>query len=335
MTHSLLFSCVAENNARFATLVENLAISVRTFAGEHREAPVVALFVDSIEGEFRARLQRLAVDVEIVPRVAGGNPLANKQRMLELHERHEFEVLLGLDCDTIVVADPGKWADRDRIGAKAADYGHLTDQEWRRMFSALGLPMPARTLRATRTGDPLPPYFNSGVIAVPHALCGPLKAAWTDAYVRLSDAARRDPSMIRGQFRWLIEQASLGCGILLGDLPWHALPAEMNFPTHVSVRSDAIPAHPVILHYHHDHDARGFLFRSRTAQMEVHLNRFNRRRSELTGDEYEGIRRPPLRRRAYDEVAQRFGSPVADSAWYRSQTATRVRRRVLRSIGLG
>jgi hypothetical protein len=335
VTASVLFCCVAENRPRFATLVENLAISLRSFGGEYRDAPFVALFVDGVEGTFRARLERLGVEVQVVPRVAGGNPLANKLRMLELSSARAFDVLVGLDCDTIVVSDPGPWVDPERVGAKPADFDLLNDQEWRGVYASLGLTLPARTLRATATGTAIPPYFNSGVIFVPHGLCAPLGSAWADAYQRLGEAVRRDPSLIREQWRWLVEQLSLGCAITVSGLPWHALPSALNFPTHVAVVRESVPASAVILHYHAEHDEQGFLFRSRTAEMDPVLDAFNRRRAAVTGQAYHGMRRAPWPSRARRAVADRFWASLADRSWYRSAVATKVRKRVKRAIASG
>lgn len=335
MTPSVLFSCVAENRPRFATLVENLAISLRGFGGEHADAPFVALFVDDVDEPFRSRLERLGVEVQVVPRVAGGNPLANKLRMLELSATRAFDVLVGLDCDTIVVADPVPWADPERIGAKPADYDRLNDQEWRGVYASLGLALPARTLRATATGTAIPPYFNSGVIFVPHGLCAPLETAWIDAYERLGEAVRRHPSLIREQWRWLVEQLSLGCAISSAGLPWRDLPPALNFPTHVKVVPESVPSSPVILHYHGEHDQQGFLFRSRTPDMDPVLDRFNRQRAALSGQAYDGMRRAPLPQRARRAVADRFWASLADQSWYRSAVATKVRKRVKRAIASG
>jgi hypothetical protein len=328
----LLFSCVAENRPRFATLAHNLTLSLRSFGGASRDARLVVLFVDAVEDRFRAPLEQLGAQVRVVPRVPGGNPLANKLRMLELADDLDFEVLVALDCDTIVLADPAPWADLDRIGAKAADFDRLNEQEWRKVFASLGISMPERTLMATATGTPVPPYFNSGVVYVPHRLCDPLGRAWTASYRRLSDAVAADPSLIREQWRWLVEQLSLGCAVLEAGLPWHELPPAINFPTHVPVVASSIPGDPVIAHYHSDHDERGFLYRSRTAALDDHLNRFNLRLAEATGEPYAGIGRPPLLRRVRRRSADWFWALLADRGWYRSPRVTALRKRVKRAL---
>ena len=332
MTPSVLFACVAENRPRFATLVENLAISLRSFGGDHRDAPLVALFVDAVDDAFRARLERLDVGVEVVPRVAGVKPLANKLNMLDLADTHSFDVLALLDCDTIVVSDPIPFADPEHIRIKPADTDTLTDVEWRNLFAAVGLPMPERTLITTAWGQPIPPFFNSGVIFAPREFCGRLKRRWLDTYVKLDELVWQDRSLLREQERWLTEQVSLGIAILLDDLPWRPLPAAANFPTHVAVTGEPVPQQPAILHYHWEHDDAGFLFRSKTQELDALLDRFNRRRGELTGQAYKGIRRMPLPGRARRAVAAWFWGLLADRAWYRSPEVTALRKRLKRSL---
>ncbi len=159
-------------------------------------------------------------------------------------------------------------------------------------------------------------------------MCAALQRGWTDSYFRLGEAVRRDPSILREQLRWAIEQASLGCGILLEDLPWHALPPAMNFPTHIRVIAASVPSEPIVLHYHRDHDERGFLYRSRTPAVDPFLDRVNRRRAELTGEPYARIQSVPLRRRAREAVTSWFWGLLADRSWYRSPAVTRMRKRV-------
>jgi hypothetical protein len=166
------------------------------------------------------------------------------------------------------------------------------------------------------------------VLSVPHGSCASLKRGWSDAFARLSQAVAADPSVVREQWRWLIEQISLGCGILLEDLAWHPLPPAMNFPTHMRVISESVPNQPVILHYHQDHDERGYLYRSRTREMDPFLDRFNLWRAEATGEAYGGIRRRPLPQRVRRSAATWFWGLLADRAWYRSASMTRLRRQV-------
>ncbi len=48
-------------------------------------------------------------------------PASNKLRMLELADTHDFDVLLAIDTDTIVLGDVGRYADPERRGGQAGE----------------------------------------------------------------------------------------------------------------------------------------------------------------------------------------------------------------------
>lgn len=306
-------------------MAHNLAISIRSFAGELSQAPIVVNFVDDVAPSFARPLEELHAEVRVVERVSGGNPLANKLRMLELDKDHDFDVLLALDCDTAVVGDPTSWVDTECIGAKPADFDRFTDEEWRGLFAAAGVAEPQRVLTATATGEQIYPYFNSGVLFVPRALCGPLADAWMCTYWQLCTALQREPGLVREQWQWLAEQASLALGLLRDGLPWRALPPSLNFPSHTRVTS-AFSTPPVIVHYHGDVNERGFLLRSANPAIDPWLDRFNRRRADVTGLPYVRMPRRAAHKRIGRAVTRCFWPLLADRGWYRSRAGKGVRR---------
>lgn len=314
-------------------MAQNLAISIRGFGGILSDSPIVVNFVDGVQEEFASVLRALGVEVRVVERVPGSNPLANKLRMLELHADHEFDVLVMLDCDVVVLGDPSAWIDAKAIGAKAADFDRFTDEEWRWLFAGVGVAEPAKVLTATATGGKTYPYFNSGVLFVPAPLCGMLRDGWMETYDLVSELLAADPTGIREQWQWLAEQASLALAILRRGLPWYALPPELNFPGHVVVHTNAPPLPPVIVHYHAERDKRGFLMASPTPDLNTWLDDFNRRRAAVTGQPYTGLRRHSLSERLRRAASQWLAERVGERKWYRSKPVGRVRRGIKRAVG--
>jgi len=331
----VLFSCVAENRPAFATMAHSLALSIRGFAGALANAAIVVNFVDGVEPRFAAPLEALGVQLRTVPRVSAANPLANKLRMLELHAEHEFDVLVALDCDVIVVGDPSPWIDPGRIAAKAADFDRFDDDEWRRLFDVVRVPVLERTLTATATGQRTYPYFNSGVVLVPHDVCGRLQTAWLATFADLGTALAADPHLIRTRWQWLAEQASLSLAVLRAELPWTALPPEVNFPSHVPVPPGTLRGPPIVVHYHSERDVAGFLLRSRTPAIDPLIDRFNRRRAEVTGIPYGGLGRRSVPARLKRDATDRLWGAVVDSPWYDSSAARRVRSALKRAAPRG
>ena len=129
---TVLFSCVA-GAARWIPRVEDLVFSVRRFGGSCSDAPFVVNFVGEIPDRAGRVLADLGADARTVEPIPG-QPTANKLRMLDLHRSAEFEVLVALDCDTVVVADPRPQIPSSAIGAKPADSDPFTHRDWRRLY---------------------------------------------------------------------------------------------------------------------------------------------------------------------------------------------------------
>ena len=107
-------SCVAENGDRWYQEAHNLVLSIRRFGGGLSTAPVVVNFVDAVEPRYESGLAELDAEVRVVPRFDRRTPASNKLRMLELADTHQFDVLLAIDTDTLVVGDVSRYADARR-----------------------------------------------------------------------------------------------------------------------------------------------------------------------------------------------------------------------------
>jgi len=307
-----LIACVSENRHDWFLKVQNLVLSVRALGGTLRDARVLVSFVDGVDDNFRRPLERLGAKVQTSERMKL-NPFANKLRMLELDDSEDFDVLVAIDCDTVVVGDVTRYLSREVIRAAPVDYDRLTNPEWRRVFDLAGVSRPERSQVSAATGEPIYPSFNSGVLFIPHRLCRDLHRNWLEQQERLA-AAFGTRNVVRSQWQLHIGQYALANALLAGQLPFEPLPAGLNFPTHVPVHESVIDANPepLILHYHADLDSHGFLTRPRSAVAEAPADRFNRLRGELLGVDYGGLAGRPLRvrlrrlrRRAYRLLALR------------------------------
>jgi hypothetical protein len=294
----LLVSCVAENRPDWHTRVYNLALSCVT-APSAVPPRFVANFVGGIDRAAGRRIEDLGAEVRVVSRVDRRNPYLNKLRMLELGSGGDFDVLAALDCDTIVVRDLSPHLSLDSVGAKPADLDRLTPEQWRRLYDALGLDHPTGTFIATSSGQPIGPYFNSGVLLIPRAYCRPLLDAWTEMTDRILAIYREQPTIVPEQWRMYLDQYSLACALAATATPVRALPSELNYPTHVPVHPAARTGiDPVILHYHKDVTPSGFLTRSRTQELDPYLHAFNVQRSAALGITYRRLPGLPLKTRA-------------------------------------
>jgi hypothetical protein len=296
----ILLSCVSENRPGWYDKVYNLVLSVRSFGGSLANERVVVNFVDGADPGAAAELEGLGAEVRVVERFDVRNPYANKLRMLELGKELDFDVLVALDCDAIVTGDFRDQVPADRVAAKPADLDRLTDAEWLRLFEALGVAVPAKSVVATVTGEPMYPYFNSGVMTVPRERCLDLLRGWSHFSDRVLELFDRRPAVIPKRWQFHSGQYSLACALIDGGFPVQPLPVTMNFPTHLRVHGPMLAGHgqPRIIQYHKGIDRDGFLLRDRVDLLDPYLDRFNRARAAALRLPYPGLGRVPLSMRA-------------------------------------
>lgn len=298
----VLFGCISEDRPGWYERVANLVLSVRGFGGPLADAPVVAGFVDSVDEAARRRLEALGAEVCVVPRFDARNPYANKLRMLEFVEDHDFDVLVMLDCDVLVMGDLTPYLSTTAVAAKPADLDRLTDAEWLALFAALRVPVPERSTVATTSGQAMYPYFNSGVIFVPAAVCRALLRSWTTLIAELFTLYETQPDLVPKHYAFHADQLSLSCALLRDAVPARALPVSLNYPTHISVHPAVAAAAPppLILHYHKDFTPSGVVMRSRTrdAAVDALVARFDAYRAERLGEPFRGVPGVPFRSRA-------------------------------------
>ena len=302
----LLLSCTCEDRADFHARVEMLLGSARRLGGSLAFSPLVVNVVGGADPAFAARVQALGAEVRVVARApAGAPPHANKLCMLSLHDRDDFDVLLAVDCDVAIARDPAPLIGAGTIGVVPADTDPLGESQWHALLAALRIEPGPRRVHATTTGRPMYPYFNSGVVTVPRALCAELLARWTDALHELTELWPREPRLIPRSKRFFTDQYALMAALRRGGLPWAVASRELNFPTHVPLHGPTVAGlKPALLHYHSEFDEHGLLFRPRCAVAETAADLVNRSHSQAAGIPYRGLRSRPLHGHAHLAVTR-------------------------------
>jgi hypothetical protein len=295
----ILFSCLSESDPKWLRGVTSLVSSLRRFGGSSSSARFVVNYVDRVPTEAATALSGLGAETRRVEALGDRGP-QNKLRMLDLHQAYDFDVLVALDCDTVVVSDPAPHIPGSAIGAKPVDRDPLSRRDWRRLYGALG-----------SGWDPdagIPPCFNSGVLTVPRQLCEPLRREWLSAHHEVAAALGSDSRLIPRHLHFFSDQFSLALCLARAGLEPDPLPLIMNFPTHVPVPDSALQAggEPVILHYHRAVDRRGMLQRPRSPLAAEAAERFNRARASELGLDYFGLRSRSRVARWAEAAAERF-----------------------------
>ena len=219
-------------------------------------------------------------------------------------------MLVALDCDTVVVADPAPHVPRSAIGAKPSfDYDPLAPADWRRIYRAMGVAPSPLKIRATSTGMESSLCFDSGVLTVPRPFCEQLQHEWIGAHSQVAAVLGRDSHLIPRHLHFFTDQVSLALCTACSSLRFRPLPVTMNFPTHVPVHLSALPEDPcpVILHYHDAVDDRGLLYRPRSTVAVDRANAFNLALAAQLGVPYSGLCTRPL--------LSRLAQGTADRVW--------------------
>ncbi len=170
-------------------------------------------------------------------------PIGNKLLCLDVPT--SAQRLLFLDSDTMAMgpADEGRLAAAFGQGfaAKPADIATASQSlaTWTALYATAGLAMPQERVRATVSGETMPPYFNAGVIGVnANAGFGRLWADRALAIDRLPELPGRRPHL---------DQLSLPVAVAQSGLATHPIGEEWNFPANLRVLPEPLP---MLCHYH-------------------------------------------------------------------------------------
>lgn len=246
----VVVATVFEPRDHFPAEVELLYRSMSLRGGRLASARRIAYCVGTPDANLKATLEELDVEIRESPPFDDRCAHANKLAMFERHP--DADLLLALDTDVAFTGDPTGWLLEDVIGAKPVDCNIFEESQWKRLFGHFGLDVPTSRDLPHAEGPPVPPYFNSGVISVPMEHVGSIASRWGANVLRLLDEYAELGQDI-AKYRFFTDQFAFALTLAELRLPVTNLPLEMNFPTHIELRSVHRPdvVHPVLVHHHH------------------------------------------------------------------------------------
>jgi hypothetical protein len=289
-----IFACVGENDVTWLPALENLVLSLRCFGGALAGSPFVVHLVGGANRVITERLARYDVEIRVVAPVEPRKPSSNKLRMLELAEAHQFDTLVMLDHDTIVMGDLTEVVGDPALRALPAGMAPIDAVQWESLYAAAGLDVPTHRTTMVRTGVETMPYYNSGVLFVPARTCGPLREQWLHHLTWMLDGGAARAGM-EGLSK---DQIPLSLALASTGIRVRQLPVNLNLST-TQHRASRPYRHqwgpPFIFHYHRQLDSDGFVLPSPWRAVNPWLDRFNLRRAKQLGIAYRGLGRVPLR----------------------------------------
>lgn len=275
-SESLVIGCVTENMPKFLAQSLRLLQSVRWFGGRIADARFVICSVETIDPEWLATFERYHAEVHLVSRFSTKHPQSNKLRFLELDLTRDYDHVVLLDCDTIVVQDPSKYFLADRFQAKIADTNTVPSAALQKLFDAFDLTPPKEEFHCTVTGESTIPYFNAGVLLFTRQNIRELLPVWLDINRQLLDRLE-----LLGEHANYCEQATLSLALGATGTLFGPLGNEMNFPTHFSKRFESLEGtDPLIIHYHSEADQSGYIKNSGYPLVDTRIRAFNTRLRE-------------------------------------------------------
>jgi hypothetical protein len=257
MTTNAVFTCIAEPTKRFLEQSARLLMSVRWFGGSLGQARFVLGCTGPVPRAALELFDHYGAEVITVERYDLTHGHSNKIALLASPILAGHDIVVLLDCDTVVVQDPAPWLDPRAVAAKLADLPTVSLVELQAIFDHFKCAIPPARYYHELTGDACIAYCNSGVIVVPEKYRPRLVSEWD----RWNRVVLTSPETLRFN-RLHADQVSLALALENSEVPLAPLPPEMNTPAHCT--ADAYPPSwqeldPVIIHYHWLSYPNGFL----------------------------------------------------------------------------
>ncbi|MFD1885624.1 hypothetical protein [Paenibacillus wenxiniae] len=269
----VVISCVAENTPIYHLKVINLFSTIKQFGGKLHTASRIAYFVDNVDDDIKDRLANIGVECRIIQAFDSRSPHCNKIRMLEMED--DYDILVMLDCDMVVVKDFSESLSTDAIMLKPCNTHTLRLETWRSMFQHLGVPFPNHRVLTTYSRVYTVPYFNSGLVIVPKKYTQLLYTSWKNHALELLE---QYPYMSKyiAENSFYTDQFALTLSLSSAELPYTVLDVSYNFSTHHS-KIDDIPdsTSAYILHYHSHVNSKGHLEKTGYMQIDTEIETIN------------------------------------------------------------
>jgi len=168
-------------------------------------------------------------------------PIGNKVSCLILDVTGDIKIFLDSDILCLRPFKPPREFNA-RFCAKPADLMTFTKQHeiWKKVYDSLGVQMPKDRMEATVSKEIMPPYFNTGFIAVHSNV--ELGQTWLD-FCRCIDS---NPNILNKR-PWL-DQIALPVAVSYLGIDYACLDEQFNYPAHIKpLDKDNLP---FFVHYH-------------------------------------------------------------------------------------
>ncbi|RKZ65359.1 MAG: hypothetical protein DRQ44_08200, partial [Gammaproteobacteria bacterium] len=120
-TDSLVIGCVTEPVAKYLQQAARLLLSLRWFGGKIADSPFILCTTGKLPAETELFFKKHGAQIVLIERFSQEHGPSNKLRFFELDLLDEWDQILLLDCDTVIVQDPSEFLHTSGISMKVAD----------------------------------------------------------------------------------------------------------------------------------------------------------------------------------------------------------------------
>jgi hypothetical protein len=275
MTPNVVFTCIAEPTKQLLEQSARLLMSLRWFGGSLAHARFILGCTGPIPQEMLELFDEYRAEMTTIERYDPAHGHSNKISLLSSRILAGHDIVVLLDCDTLLVRGPARWLNRDVVAIKLADLPTVSLGELQAIFRHFNCRVPSPRYHHELTGDACIAYCNSGVMIVPEKYRQRLASHWDYWNRQVLTLPETLPFN-----RLHTDQVSLALALENSEVPFAPLPAEMNMPIHFG--AEAYPPawqelDPVIIHYHRLSYPHGFLKPCPLGQCTRRIESFNAR----------------------------------------------------------
>src|SRR5436305_583301 len=141
MSPNVVFTCIAEPTNQFLEQTARLLMSLRWFGGSLAQARFVVGCTGSIPQEPLKFFNEHRAEIITVERYDQTHGHSNKISLLGSRVLSGHDIVVVLDCDTVIVQDPARWLNRGAVAIKLADLPTVSLAELQAIFCHLKCPI--------------------------------------------------------------------------------------------------------------------------------------------------------------------------------------------------
>jgi hypothetical protein len=242
--------------------------------------PAEAIVIHTIDGcapEYQRVFDSWGIRLEKVGRFDPRHAYSNKLAQLESTALAEADYVVLCDCDLAFCGSILPWVGGNAVRAVIAARAWFPFRRWKRILAAAGLGRMTSAVPSVSGPATLAGFCNGGLYVLPRAIFQSLRSVWPkwDRWVLDRRHFFRRIGIFADQisFAMCCQELALRVEHLPIELNYHTTLRRPRLLFAMTGRSDICP---LVLHYHCETDAQGYLLPTKIASVNARIRQINR-----------------------------------------------------------